>query len=138
MNRSLVASFALALSLIAALVPAVIAADPTPSGSAAPSGPAPSLGATPSDPAPGASATPPDDGTPPDGDISVDPTFITQPPSGDVLAATGRPGPTLPPTDTSVPSTDVGGATLPALLAALAVLSALLLVVGRRPTARHR
>ena len=48
------------------------------------------------------------------------------------------PGPTLPPTDTIVPTNDVGRATLPALLAALAVLSSLLLVVGRLPAARRR
>jgi hypothetical protein len=137
-SRSLLASVMLSLALVAAMVPAVLADDPTPSGSAAPSASAPGVSAPPSDPAPSASATPPDDGTPPDGDISVDPTFITQPPSRGVLGATGKPGPTLPPTDTIVPTPDVGGATLPALLATLAVFSSLLLVVGRLHAARHR
>ena len=135
MKRSLVASIALSLALVAAMVPAVLAADstadPAPSAVPGPSGPAPSLGANPSD-------APPDDGTPPDGVISVDPTFITGAPSGAVLGAVRSPEPTLPPTDALRPATDVGGATLQALLAILAAFSALLLVAGRLPAVRHR
>jgi hypothetical protein len=143
-RRSLLVSLGLSLALIAAVVPAVLAVDPAASGSVAPLDPAPGAGATPSDPASSASVAPPDDvnppddGTPPDGNISIDPSFITPAPGGGVLAATGRPDPTLPPTDTTVPTTDVGGATLAALLATLAVTSSLLLLVGRPPAARRR
>lgn len=121
MKRSLVASIAsvaLSLTLLAAAVPAVLATEPAASQSATP--------------------VPTDDGTPPDGEISVDPTFITAPPSAAVLAATGRPDPTLPATDTTAATATAGGATLQALLLVLAAVSTLLLLVGRLPDVRRR
>jgi hypothetical protein len=148
-NRSLLASIALSLALLAVVVPAVLGADPAPSGSfapttptpgesATPSDPAPGESATPSDPTPGESATPPDNGTPPDGDISVDPTFITAPPSGAVRGTTGTPDPTLPPTDAVTTTATPGGATLQALLIALAASATLVLLAGRLPVVRRR
>lgn len=129
-KRSLVAaiaSVALSLALLVAAVPAVLAVEPAASESAAPL-----------DPAPAATPVPTDDGTPPDGEISVDPTFITAPPSAAVLAATARPDPTLPATDTTAATVTAGGATLQALLLVLAAVSTLLLLAARMPHARRR
>ena len=129
-KRSLVASIAsvaLSLALLAAAGPAVLAVDSSVSESAAPVGPAPA-----------ATPVPPDDGTPPDGEISVDPTFITAPPSAAVLAATARPDPTLPPTDVTAATATAGGATLHALLLVLAAVSTLILLATRTPHARRR
>jgi len=121
-KRSLVASVAsvaLSLTLLAAVVPAVLAAEPAASQSATPA--------------------PTDDGTPPDGEISVDPTFVAPTPSGAVLAATGRPDPTLPPTDAITMTASSGGTALLALLIVLlAAVSVLVLLVGRLPDARRR
>jgi hypothetical protein len=55
-----------------------------------------------------------------------------------VLAATGRPVATLPPTDSIAPATAPGSATLQALLIALGALSALVLLAGGLPGVRRR
>jgi hypothetical protein len=126
-HRSLLASIALSLALIAAVVPAVLVADP-----------APSNGFNLTTPAPGESATPSDDATPPDGVISVDPTFITMPPTGAVLEASGTPDPALPPTDALTTTTTPSGATLWEMLIALTATVTLILLAGRLPAVRRR
>jgi hypothetical protein len=126
-KRSFIASIALSLAIVATVVPAVLAADPVVVESPAPSAPAPA-----------ATPIPTDGATPPDGEISVDPTFITAAPSGAVLGATGRPDVTPPPTDAITTTSTAGGATLQALLVVLAAVSILVLLAGRLPDARRR
>jgi hypothetical protein len=119
--RSLVVALSLALLVGALLVPAAFAADPGTGPSASDQAPSPS-----------------DDGAPPSGDISVDPPFATSTPVGSVLAATGRPERTLPPTDTTGLPTAPGGSGLQVLLVVLAAISSFALLAGRLPDARRR
>lgn len=137
-QRSFIASVALSLAIAAAVVPATFATDAGVTGTAAPSEPAPTM--APSEPAPSATPAPTDDGTPPDGDISVDPTFIapTPTPAGAVLGATGRPDTTLPPTDSVTAPARAGSATLQALLIALAAAATVVLAAGLMRDARRR
>lgn len=133
-KRSLVATLAFCLAL--AVAPTALAADP------AATDPGATASAAPADPSASPSAAPTDDGTPPGGDVSIDPPFVTPTPaanpSGAVLAATGRPVATLPPTDSIAPATAPGSATLQALLIALGALSALVLLAGGLPGVRRR
>lgn len=102
--------------------------------------PAATLAADPT-PVPTASAQPTDapSATPSDGGIAIDPTFIiaTATPAGSVLAATGRPEVTLPPTDatqaTSAATADARGVAL-----LLLVLATICLVPARLPDVRRR
>ena len=122
MKRSLAASLALSLLLLGMLaVPAVFAVDPSASPVA-------------SDPAP----SPSDDAAPPSGDISVDPPFASATPVGSVLAETGRPEETLPPTDITMTATTTGGSGVQVLLVVLAAISSFALFAGRLPDVRRR
>jgi hypothetical protein len=147
-KRSLVASLALSFWLVAFLVPAAFAADPTVVESAAPSDPGVIESATPGEsavPAPDPTVDPiPTDGaTPPGGEISVDPSFevpsadATSTPEGAVLGATGRPETTLPPTDAGITTATNASVSLQALLVGLAVVSFTVLLAGRRTAVRR-
>lgn len=124
MKRSLLAALALSLVLAAVLVPAVLAAD----------APAPV------EPTPSAEPTP----TPPDGngEIVIDPTFITSTPTptatpaGEVQGATGRPDRTPPATDTISAETAPGTGLQVLLLLAISGCSFALLA-ARVPPARR-
>lgn len=134
MKRLLLAAAA-ALVLAAALSPSVLAADPTGDG---PASSGPTAGPTVA-PAP----TPEPGSVPGDGEISIDPTFITETPeptatpAGSVAGVTDRPRVTPPPTDTD-PTSAPSGTSLQVLsvLAVAVLLPALL--VGRSPGGRRR
>ncbi len=130
MKRSFLASVALVLTLAAATVPATVAADP---GSLESSAPA--------DPVPTATPVVTDDRIAPDGEISIDPTFITATPTpaaaGEVKDAAGRPRVTPPPTD-SVDAKAASGATLQALMLFAVLGLSLALIAARAPARRLR
>jgi hypothetical protein len=131
-KRSLLPALALALLLAAAAVPAVLAAD---DGAPAP------------DPTPVTDPTAPPDPTPTpldgNGEIVIDPTFITSTPEpaatpvSEVLGATGRPDATPPATDT-ITATTAPGTSLHVLLLLAVAGSVLALLAARRPVARRR
>jgi hypothetical protein len=130
MKRLLLAA-ASALVLAAALVPSVLAADGSETDPVAP---------TPSVEPAGTPEPPP---TPvPNGEIVIDPTFITEipdptaTPAGAVAGATGRPRVTPPATDTFTNASAPSSASLQVLsvLAVAVLLPALL--VGLRPGKR--
>jgi hypothetical protein len=128
-KRSPLVALALALLVVAALVPAVLAADGTTQG-----GPPPAV-----EPTPTPEPTPFDG----NGEISIDPTFVTETPApaatpvGRVSGATGTPQATPPSTDTVTAATAPG--TGPGALLLLAIAGAsLALLVARVPRARRR
>lgn len=132
MNRLLLAA-ATALVMAAAPAPPVMAAD-----GPGPVAVTPTPGADPTA-ASGPSATP-DVGN---GEIVIDPTFITEepdptaPPAGSVEGATGRPRVTPPPTHASTATTPSGTSLqVLSVLAIAALLPALL--VGCKPGRRRR
>jgi hypothetical protein len=123
-KRSLLLALASSLVLAAALVPAVLAADDP-----APAEPTRALVPSPT----------PADGN---GEIVIDPTFITETPApratprGEVRAATGRPQRTPPATDTNSAETAPGTGLQVLLLVAIAGCSFALLA-ARVPAARR-
>jgi hypothetical protein len=143
-KRSILSALALALLLAAAAVPAVLAAD---DGAPAPD-PTPVTDPTAqpdptrvTDPTAQPDPTPtPFDGN---GEIVIDPTFITSTPEpaekpvGEVLGATGRPDATPPATDT-ITATTAPGTSLHVLLLLAVAGSVLALLAARRPVARRR
>jgi len=131
-KRSLLSALALALLLATAAVPAVLAADD---------------GAPAADPTPAVEPTAQPDPTPTpfdgNGEITIDPTFITSTPTpaatpvGEVLGATGRPDATPPATDTIMAVTAPSTSLHVLLLLAIAG-SVLALLAARLPAARRR
>lgn len=130
-KRSLLSALALALLLATAAVPAVLAAD----DGAPAAEPTPAVEPTAQ---PDPTATPFDG----NGEITIDPTFITSTPTpaatpvGEVLGATGRPDATPPATDTikaaTAPSTSLY------VLLLLAIAGSVLALLATRPAARRR
>jgi hypothetical protein len=117
MQRSILVISA-ALVLVALLAPTAFAADdPTPAATAAPE-PTPVTG---------------------QGEIVIDPTFITATPipEGDVAGTTGRPDVTPPPTD-SIAAATRSGSGLQVLLVLLVVGSLLAMLGSREPARRRR
>lgn len=116
MKRSILA-IGVALALVALVAPAALAADePTPSATVTPE-PTPLEG---------------------QGEIVIDPTFITATPdpAGDVAGTTGRPDVTPPPTD-SIAAATTPGTSLQVLLV-LGVAGSLFALLGSREPARRR
>ncbi len=113
------------------MVPAVLAAD-----DGVPAGPTPVV-----EPSAQPDPTPtPFDGN---GEIVIDPTFITETPQpastpvGQVLGATGRPQATPPATDT-IPAATAPGTSLHVLLLLAIAGSVIALLAARVPAARRR
>jgi len=78
---------------------------------------------------------------PSDGNVVVDPTFVTTPtatPVGAVLGATGRPQVTLPPTDAVAAEHPAANATAQGVVLLLVVLATISLVVAPKPEVRRR
>jgi hypothetical protein len=131
-KRSLLAALALAALLATAAVPSVLAADD---------------GAPGAEPAPTVEPTAQPDPTPTpfdgNGEIVIDPTFITTTPApaatpvGEVLGATARPDATPPATDTIHAATAPGTSLHVLLLLAIAG-SVVALLAARVPAARRR
>ena len=118
MQRSILVFATASLFLVAFLAPSALAADdPTPTATVAPL-PTPSDG---------------------QGEIVIDPTFITatSSPEGDVAGTTGRPDVTPPPTN-SITAATTPGTGLKVLLVLVVVGSLLALLASREPAARRR
>lgn len=131
MKRSLLSALALTLLLAAAVAPAVLAADD----------------GAPAEPTPVANPTAQPDPTPTpfdgNGEITIDPTFITATPTpaptpvGEILAATGRPDATPPATD-SLPAATAPGTNLRVLLLLAIAGFVIALLAAQAPAARRR
>jgi len=134
--RRLLISLVTAAALVVAVVPAVLAAEPSPVTNETAATPAPTDGTQEPTPAP----TGPYDGT-----IVVDPTFVSggELPTQPAPAAPARsPRITPPPTDAAAAGSSAAGATpLPMLLLLVSAVIALLASPTRAPSAsriRHR
>ena len=78
---------------------------------------------------------------PSDGNVVVDPTFVTAPtatPVGAVLGATGRPPTTPPPTDAVAGDHSAAGAASQGIVLLLLALATISLVVAPKPEVRRR